>query len=105
MLASLGSLPVIVVPLVRTPLPASGMNGSVFCCAPYLATEKLARLLRLVPSLATQPRVGMVMLGCAPVAWASEIKLSTEAPAVVPVSEILSKNQSAAWLLAFCCQL
>lgn len=37
---SVGSLPVISLPFVRTPLPQSGRHGSVDCWAPYLATLK-----------------------------------------------------------------
>ena len=43
-LVSRGSLPVISLPLVRTPLPQSVRHGSTDCCAPYLATLKPQRV-------------------------------------------------------------
>ena len=62
--ASFGSLPVTFWPLVRTPLPASGNHcQSLPVCAPYLAIEKLASLLRFAPSFATQSIIGIVSIG------------------------------------------
>ncbi len=39
-LTSAGLLPVIALPLLRTPLPQSVRHGSTDCCAPSLATLK-----------------------------------------------------------------
>src|ERR1019366_1855245 len=49
-------------PLVPTPLPALELYGSVACCAPYLATEKLTE----VESFATNGNVGTLSNVAAP---------------------------------------
>src|SRR5439155_1250852 len=105
--ASFGSLPVTFWPLLwRTPLPASGYHcQSLPVCAPYLACEKLASLLRLGPSFATQSSIGIVTIACAPAAFACEMKVSPRSPAVELESAMLSKYQSASRLSAFSCQL
>src|SRR5688572_10183397 len=105
-LASFGSLPVMLVPLLaRTPLPASVNQGSTLVCAPYFATEKLASELREGPTFATHPAIGMVMIGCAPFDFESLTKLSAFRPAVAGPSAMLSKYQSPPRLMAFACQL
>jgi hypothetical protein len=50
-------------------------------CGPYLAIEKLASLLRLGPSLATHPAIGMVISGCDPLDFVRLTKLSADSPA------------------------
>src|SRR5437763_6637335 len=66
-LASFGSFHVMLWPPCRTPLPASANHcQSLPVCAPYFACEKLASLLRLEPTLATHPMIGIVIIGCAP---------------------------------------
>src|ERR1700687_2503507 len=62
--ASFGSLPVIFEPSGRTPLPHWELYGSVCCCGPYLATEKLQFWSRV---LAIQPIMGMVPMVRVPV--------------------------------------
>src|SRR4051794_33576089 len=104
-LASLGSLPVTFPPAAFTPLPASEKYGSVACCAPYLPTEKPARLPRPAPSFATQSSMGMVIIGCAPAALEVEINVSPRSPATELASPMLSKYQSLARLSALACQL
>ena len=105
-LASLGSLPVTNWPLVRTPFPASGNHcQSVPVCAPYLAIEKLASLLRLAPTLATQSIIGIVSMACALAARALAMNVSPRSPAVALLSAMLSKYQSLPRLSAFSCQL
>src|SRR5262245_24716057 len=82
---SAGSLPVIGVPLVRTPLPASAVHQntppvavhSVDCCAPYFATEKPQRLAR---SFGDQPMVGIVMTTSLPAALVSATQRSADDP-------------------------
>src|SRR5271165_5599307 len=63
MLLSLGSLLTIFVRSGRTPFPQSGSCGSVLACWPYLATEKLHELSRV---LATHPITGTVQIVLAP---------------------------------------
>ena len=83
---SVGSLPVIIVPLVCTPLPASGLHHealpvtvhSVCCCGPYLATEKPHRRVR---SMGVQPRVGTVTRGSPPAVRVAATNWSAEEPA------------------------
>src|SRR5262249_52399099 len=97
--ASFGSLPVTLVPFVRTPLPRSGRHGSVDCWLPYLVTEKLPRIERSLPTLAAQSNRFRVMLGCAPPAFVSLIHESIPWPLPLP-DEMLSKNQSLPWFVA-----
>src|SRR5438105_10594568 len=94
--ASLGSLPATFCPVdLRIPLPASGNHcGSFPVCAPYLVCEKLASLLRLEPSLATQSSIGMVIMARAPPACVVEMNVSPRSPATADVSPMLSKYQS-----------
>ena len=82
-LASFGSLPVTFWPLVRTPLPASANHCQSFpVCAPYLAMEKLASLLRFAPTLATQSIVGIVSIAWAFAAREFATNVSPRSPAV-----------------------
>ena len=106
-LASFGSFPLMAWPLeAAIPFPASGNHwASAPVCGPYFASEKLASLSRFGPSRATQPIIGMVISGSAPLDLDLAMKLSTESPGVALLSGTLSKNQSAARLLAFACQL
>src|ERR1019366_3855064 len=107
MLASFGSFPVTYCPLdFSMPLPASGNHCASFpVCAPYLACEKLASLLRLGPSLAIQSSIGMVIMARAPPACVVEMNVSPRSPATADVSPMLSKYQSWSRLSAFNCQL
>src|ERR1039458_744601 len=61
---SLGSF-AIFVPSGLTPFPKSGQLGSVFCCGPYFATEKLDPGVR---DFATQPMTGTESKVLAPTA-------------------------------------
>src|SRR5579871_2836299 len=107
MFASLGSLPVMsALELVITPLPASGNHcQSLSLWRPYLVIEKLLRRWEFGPSFATQPIIGMVIIGCAPPFLESLMNSSSVAPGPVPLSGRLSKYQSAAWFEAFVTQL
>src|ERR1044072_3511285 len=82
--ASLGSLPETGWPVLdKMPLPASGNHcASLPVCAPYLAMEKLASLLRFAGTFATQLSMGMVSMACAPPALLLEMKVSPRSPAV-----------------------
>src|SRR5204863_6552869 len=105
-LASFGSLPETYWPDVSTPLPASGNHCQSFpVCAPYLAIEKLASLLRLGPTLAIQSIIGTVSIACAPTARVFAMKVSPRSPATALASAMLSKYQSLPRLSAFSCQL
>src|SRR5439155_6500390 len=90
----------------RTPLPASANHwASLPVCAPYFAWEKLASLLRLAPSLATQSIMGIVIMARAPAACVEEMNVSPRSPATLLASPMLSKYQSCPRLSAFNCQL
>src|SRR5262245_1227870 len=107
MFASFGSLPVTFwLFAARTPLPASGNHcESLNFWAPYFAIEKLASLLRLAPSFATQPTIGIVTIGSAPAPFALAMKVSPPSPAVLLEYGTLSKYQSFPRLSALICQL
>jgi hypothetical protein len=77
--------------LLETPLPASGYHcASVPVCCPYLATEKLASLLRFAPSFATQSSMGMVTMDSAPTLLLFWMKVSPRSPWAELVSPMLS---------------
>ena len=102
MLVSVGSLPVMSLPPVSTPLPQSGSQGSVDCCAPYFETLKpqsygwLSRR-----RLATHPFIGMVIS----VRVAVERSCATKASAAPTDCAMFSKYQSLPVLLVSICQL
>jgi hypothetical protein len=102
----LGSLPVTKLPFVRMPLPASANHCQSFpVWAPYFAIEKLASLLRLAGTFATQPIIGTVSIGWADAARLAATKLSPRSPATALGSPMLSKYQSLPRLSAFRRQL
>ena len=88
------------------PLPASGNHcQSLPVCAPYLAIEKLASLLRFGPTFATQSIIGIVSIAWALAARAFAMNVSPRSPASALLSAMLSKYQSLPRLSAFSCQL
>src|SRR5262245_32066514 len=99
----LGSLPVMLVPLVRTPLPRLVFHGSTACCAPYTLTGKLPRV-ELTAFRAAQSNRLRVTLGWAPPARVSLIQESIPWPLPLP-DLMLSKNQSLPRLVASCWKL
>src|SRR5262245_56051245 len=95
-----GSLPVMLVPLERTPLPRLVFHGSTDCCAPYTLTGKLPSV-ELTAFFAAQSNRLSVMLGAAPPLSVSLIQASIRWPLPLP-DLMLSKNQSLPRLVASC---
>ncbi len=88
------------------PLPASGNHcQSASCCGPYLRMEKLQVLARFAPRRATQSSIGRVSIAWDPACRHAAMKLSPISPGTADASPMLWKYQSAARLVAFCCQL
>src|SRR5262245_32872363 len=95
-----GSLPVMLVPSVWTPLPRLVFHGSTDCCGPYTLTGKLPSV-ELTAFFAAQSKRLSVTLACAPPALVLLTQASIPWPLPLP-DLMLSKNQSLPWLVESC---